>query len=140
MIAYVDSSVILRLVLHQEGRLAEWRRIETAVTSALTTVECHRTLQRRHHRELLSSADLVTRREIASQLIERMERTQITPNILRRAAEPFPLPLGSLDAIHLASALAWEAANGTMDRIAFATHDVELGRAANACGLTVLGV
>jgi len=31
VIAYVDASVLLRLVLGEPGRLAKWREVETAV-------------------------------------------------------------------------------------------------------------
>jgi predicted nucleic acid-binding protein len=46
VIAYVDSSVLLRLVLRQPGALKEWSSVEEGVTSALTQVECLRTLDR----------------------------------------------------------------------------------------------
>jgi predicted nucleic acid-binding protein len=46
VIAYVDASVLLRVLLGEPGRLREWRRIETAVSSALADVEVLRTLER----------------------------------------------------------------------------------------------
>ena len=46
MIAYLDASVALRLVLGEPKRLAEWKRIDRAVASALTEVECLRTIDR----------------------------------------------------------------------------------------------
>ncbi len=55
---------------------------------------------------------------------------------LERAAEPFPTLLGSLDAIHLASALL---ARTLVDDLGFATHDEELATAARAMGFRVLG-
>ena len=39
MIAYVDSSVLLRIVLHQPNRLPAWESIERGVVSALVEVE-----------------------------------------------------------------------------------------------------
>ena len=48
-----------------------------------------------------------------------------------------PTGLGSLDAIHLASALLWKDAMG-LDAI-MATHDDALGLAARAYGFKVLG-
>jgi spermidine synthase len=56
VIAYVDSSVLLRVVLFQPD-------------------------------------------------VERMDRVDVSPAVLRRAADPFPTPLGTLDAIHLATAV-----------------------------------
>ena len=46
MIAYLDSSVVLRVVLGQPGSLREWKAIENGVASALLEVECVRTLDR----------------------------------------------------------------------------------------------
>ena len=57
--------------------------------------------------------------------------------MLERASEPFPTALGSLGAIHLASALL---ARDSIGDLAFATHDDELGMAALATGFRVHGV
>ena len=40
MIAYLDSSVLLRVILGQRNALKEWRSIEQGVASALVEVEC----------------------------------------------------------------------------------------------------
>ena len=57
--------------------------------------------------------------------------------ILVRATEPFPTLLGTLDAIHLASALL---AREQLPGLTFATHDPALGTAAMAVGFAVAGV
>jgi predicted nucleic acid-binding protein len=44
--AYLDSSVLLRLLLGQADALAEWQEVEAGVVSALVEVECLRTLDR----------------------------------------------------------------------------------------------
>ena len=44
------------------------------------------------------------------------------------------MPVKTLDAIHLATALLWEEHAG---EIVFLTHDGQLANAARACGLTV---
>lgn len=62
----------------------------------------------------------------------------VTRTVLRRTAEPFPTPLGTLDAIHLATALAWREASG--EALTMATHDKALGMAARAVGLEVVGI
>jgi hypothetical protein len=46
-------------------------------------------------------------------------------------------PLGTLDAIHLASALPW--CSERQQRLVMATHDIALGLAARASGLEVIG-
>ncbi|HEX9562827.1 MAG TPA: hypothetical protein VF981_02605 [Gemmatimonadaceae bacterium] len=54
MIAYLQASVVLRLVLVERGRVAEWRAIDDAVASALTEVEFPRTIYRLTSNGLLS--------------------------------------------------------------------------------------
>ena len=138
MIAYVDTSVLLRVVLGQPDRLAEWRRIETAVTSALTEVEALRTLDRQARQGKLPEHALPARRGLAIELLERIERVDLGPAILRRAADPFPTPLGTLDALHLSTALLWSQARDTP--LVLATHDAQLAGAAQAMGMKTIGV
>jgi hypothetical protein len=61
----------------------------------------------------------------------------MTDSVLARAADPFPTDLGSLDAIHLATALELRHEFPTLT---FATHDRQLAIAALAMGFEVLGV
>ena len=55
-----------------------------------------------------------------------------------RAAMPMPTTLGTLDAIHLATAL--ELAPSIDGPMSLATHDEQLARAARASGMDVVGV
>jgi hypothetical protein len=57
--------------------------------------------------------------------------------ILARASEPFPTPLGTLDALHLATALVWQ--DRMRQAIVMATHDRDLALAARSFGIEVLG-
>jgi hypothetical protein len=58
--------------------------------------------------------------------------------ILDRASQPMPTELGTLDAIHLATALLWK--EMTAAPITMATHDAALGLSAKAHGLSVVGL
>ena len=136
MIAYVDSSVLLRLVLGEPGRLEEWPRIQHGVTSALAEVEALRTLDRLRLITPIDDHQLALRREAVFRLLEGLEIIELTRAVLTRAAQRFPTVLGTLDAIHLASALLW---HEQTDRLTMATHDAALGLAARACGLEVVG-
>ena len=138
MIAYLDSSVILRVILGQRNKLKEWESIERGVASALAQVECLRTLDRLRLRNGLSDEDLAERRQTVFRLIEEMEVVEPSMVVLDRAARPFPTEIGTLDAIHLATALMWREARE--EEIVMATHDRALGTAARASGLRVVGV
>ena len=137
MIAYLDSSVLLRKVLRQPGSLREWAAVSTGVASALAETECLRTLDRLRLRAGLSDKDLARRRQTIYRLLESVEVVEVTAPVLARAAQPLPIELGTLDAIHLATALLWREHSG--GDIVMATHDVALATAARACGLTVVG-
>ena len=137
MIAYVDSSVLLRILLGQRGKLRQWKAIERGVASALVEVECLRTLDRLRLRSEISDQDLAVRRETVYRLTEEMEIVEPSSAILNRAANPLPTPLGTLDAIHLATALVWREVRN--EDLVLATHDVALATAARASGMRVLG-
>lgn len=138
MIAYVDSSVVLRVVLGQPGRLAEWKSIVTGVASGLVEVECLRTLDRLRVAGNLSSDDVAVRREAVFHILEGLELVELTRAVLHRAAQPMPALLGTLDAIHLATAEMWREAKGK--ELLVATHDQALALAARASGFRVAGV
>jgi predicted nucleic acid-binding protein len=71
-------------------------------------------------------------------LLRSVEVLALSERILVRAGAPMPTVLGSLDAIHLATAL--EVAAARNGQLVLATHDEQLGRAARASGLEVWGV
>lgn len=137
MNAYLDSSVLLRVLLGQRDKLKEWNRIESGVASALVEVECLRTLDRLRLRGGISAEKIAIRREAVFHLTEEIEIVEPNAAVLNRAAQPLPVPLGTLDAIHLATALLWRERGSSS--LVMATHDAALGLAARACGLRVIG-
>jgi predicted nucleic acid-binding protein len=137
MIVYLDSSVILRRLLGQPGSLREWRLVRTAVSSRLTEVECLRTLDRLRSEALLTETRLAALREACYTILGSLEVVEVTRTILSRAAQPSPTSLGTLDAIHLSSALVWRERTGKS--LAVATHDEALAVSARASGLRALG-
>lgn len=138
MIAYLDASVLLRVVLGQPRALKEWRAIRRGVASALVEVECLRTLDRLRLRASIADREIAVRREAIFRVLETLEIVEATAAVLRRAAQPLPTELGTLDAIHLATAMLWRERTGA--DLVMATHDAALATAARASGLRVAGV
>lgn len=138
MIAYVDSSVILRFVLQQPDPLMALLEYDDRVTSFLTEVECMRAVEAARLRCQLSMDESGERRQVAYGHLRRMRRLLPSLSILRRAGEPYPAAIKSLDAIHLATALVWR--DRRAPDLVFATHDRQLGRAAAALGFEVVGL
>lgn len=137
MIAYLDSSVVLPVVLGQRDRLKEWRQVREGVASALVEVECLRTLDRLRLREGLTDRELARRREAVFALTGEMHLVEPTRAVLSRASQPLPTPLGTLDAVHLATALLWRDSHAP--DLVLATHDAALALAARASGISVVG-
>ncbi len=138
MIAFLDSSALLRIVLDEPGKFPDHRKIRRAVASEILPVECHRTLDRLRLRGELSESELSIRLAELHLALRRIDFIAIGPRVLDRAAAPFPTSLGTLDAIHLSSALLWREVEKA--EALFVTHDAELARAATASGFKVAGV
>jgi predicted nucleic acid-binding protein len=138
MTAYLDSSVLLRHVLGQPDSLRELRLVRTSMSSRILEVECVRTLDRLRIERAFPERRLATLRQKLCELLTAMEIIEVTRGVLTRAAQPTPTSLGTLDAIHLCSALAWRERSGRT--AVFATHDEALAIAAEAQGFRVLGV
>jgi predicted nucleic acid-binding protein len=138
MIAYVDASVLLRVALRQPDALPEWREIQQGVASALIVTESLRTLDRLRLRAKLSDQEVASRRGTILRLIASLELVELDAVVLDRAAQPMPTELGTLDAIHLATALLWK--DMSQVELSMATHDAALGVAAKAYGLSVVGI
>jgi len=136
MNAYLDASVILRIVFGEKGRLAEWSRIGLAVSSEIVRVECLRTVDRMRIRVPLDDDEVAARRQALCDVFDRMDLVALSPPVLERASQPFPTLLGTIDAIHLSSALLWRQSG---ESLTLCTHDVELARAARAMGFATIG-
>ena len=138
MIAYVDASVLLRFALGQPDALPEWRQIERGVSSALIRTESLRALDRLRMRTNLANAEVAKRRATILAVIDSLEVVDVEAVVLDRAAQPMPTELGTLDAIHLATALLWKQMRHV--DLVMATHDEALALGAQAHGLPVVGV
>ncbi|MBI2204037.1 MAG: PIN domain-containing protein [Candidatus Rokubacteria bacterium] len=67
-------------------------------------------------------------------LLERVALVEMTPLVLARAAEPFPLPVRTLDALHLATV---EFLRGRGQALELATYDDRMLAGARALGIPV---
>jgi predicted nucleic acid-binding protein len=138
MIVYLDTSVILSRFLGQPNMLSSWGGWERVYTSIITRVEYLRTVDRLR---LQGSIDDEARVELNTRfesLWRAIFRVPLAESILTRAAQSFPTVIGTLDALHLASALA--ARSDAPGELTVLTHDQQFGRAASALGLRVVGL
>jgi predicted nucleic acid-binding protein len=136
--AYLDTSVLLRLVLREPGALEDLRSYDALVSSELIAVEAARTIDRLRLQGALTVEEAAVRLRAVTEWLDAIDLVLVRAPVLRRASEPLPTPLGTLDAIHLATALIWRERMGALPTIA--THDTALGLAARTFGFDVRGV
>lgn len=124
---YLDTSILLAQLLAEDRRpdAALWE--QPVVTSRLAEYELWtrvngRGLGRTHGDALRA-------------LLGRVAVIELAAPVLARATEPFPLPIRTLDALHLASA-HWLREQGQAVRVA--SYDARLTAAAAALGFEVL--
>jgi predicted nucleic acid-binding protein len=134
---YVDSSVVVRHILNGDRALGEAVSPSDAVGSSdLLVVECQRVLQRERMAGHLDDRQYSETVLLLEAIVERLTIIEMGPAVKRRAAGPFPTVIGTLDAIHLASALLWqETEPGTELRIL--TLDRQLALCARSLGLRI---
>jgi len=140
LIAFVDSSVLLRVVLNQPDPLREWNSIDVGVVSALTHLEVTRTLDRLWQQKQLTEEVMLAKTAVAGEMMNRMITLELDQRVIDMASQSFPEPLATLDSLHLASALLFrEAQPADQPPMVLATHDHQLATAARAMNFTVLG-
>ena len=138
MIAYVDSSVVARFILLQPDRLVELTAFDQRVTSQLTQLECLRALDKERMEEGLVPDEVLARTMALYQLLRGMRRVAVSRSVLERGSASFPLPVKSLDAVHLGTALHLRERG--FAEITFATHDRQQARLALLLGFPVIGL
>ena len=138
MNAYIDSSVLLRVALDQPGQFKDFSKIDLAISSSILKSECLRTLDRLVTIKHLSEDERLKASGNLFQAFDYLELVSISDAILDRVAEPLGLNLGTLDAIHLFSAVSWK--QEKQQSLAFITHDIALGKAAMILGFEVFGI
>jgi uncharacterized protein len=137
MIAYLDSSVLLRVVLNQKNKLREFSKLRRPVASRLLKTECFRTLDRIRVNGTFQNKDYLQAMNLLHTALDSVEYVSLSESVLDRAAMSLPIALGTLDAIHLVSALIWR--EQMEDELMFLTHDMQLASCAQALGFKVLG-
>jgi predicted nucleic acid-binding protein len=137
MNVYLDSSVLLRRLRRESESIATWAGWEHAYASVLLRVEVLRTIDRMRLSGAVSDSQVVELITNTHAMFDVVEFLPLNPLILQRASESFRTALGTLDALHLATAL-WLVQAAAID-LTFLTHDGELALAARSVNFAVEG-
>lgn len=126
---YLDSSVALAHLLAEDRSPPASLWQEELISSRLLEYEVW---TRVHARKLARSHG-----EEVRALIGRVALVELTPLVLARALEPFPAPVRTLDALHLASI---EFLRTRGQAIELASYDIRQLAAARALGLGLVSL
>lgn len=123
---YVDGSVALAHLLVEECRPPPWLWEQPLIASRLLEYE----LWCRLHAHGLGTSHEAAARQVLAQV----SLIELSPLVLARALDPFPLPVRTLDALHLAS-LEFLRQRGLEPRLA--SYDDRMVRTARAMHIEV---
>ena len=124
---YLDTSVALAELLAEDRKPAASIWSEPLVSSRLLEYEIW---TRIHARDLAPSHG-----EAVRDLLSRVSLLELSGDVLSRVLEPFPLPVRTLDALHLASI---EFLRARKLKVSLATFDARLMRVARAMRIPVV--
>ncbi|HET8538954.1 MAG TPA: PIN domain-containing protein [Anaeromyxobacter sp.] len=121
---YLDTSVALATLFAEDRRPADafWR--EPLVSSRLLEYELWSRVNARGAGE--------THGDAVREVLARVSLVELAPTVLARALEPFPAPVRTLDALHLATAAFLLASR---QRVELATYDGRMREGAKAIGI-----
>lgn len=126
---YLDTSIALAHLLH-ETRVPDARLWESPLASS-------RLLEYELWNRLHAHGLTVSHGDAARDLLGRVAMLELTPAVLRRALAPFPVPVRTLDGLHLASALYLREQRQS---VSLASYDSRMVAAARALDLPVMAV
>lgn len=124
---YLDTSTILAQLLAEDRKPEPSLWEEPLVASRLLEYEVW---TRIHARALAESHGEATR-----EILQRISFLEMTPEVLARALDPFPAPVRTLDALHLASI---EFLRSRRCDVTLATFDDRMRSAAQRMGIATL--
>jgi len=133
MVAYVDSSVLLRYVLLGEVTLRQAQVFPRIVSSELLEIECRRVLLRSRIEGLFNDETLIQATSRLDEELASFDLLELDSAVKKRAMESFPTHVKTLDALHLASALQLLHEESAKEIVVF-SHARQLNLCARALG------
>ena len=137
MRAYLDTSVLLRKALGEPAAFNAWDQLEKCYTSEITFVESFKVLDRLRLEGKLQDVEVSQKMRLLREMFSALGSITLNRAVLDRASQSFPTVVGTIDAIHLGSALLY--VERQKEKLVFLTHDVQLAVAAQALGFDVIG-
>jgi len=128
-LTYLDTSVALAHLLAEDRQPPRSFWGQPLISSRLLEYEAW---VRIHARRLSKSHG-----ELLRQLLARVAFVELAPAVLSRALDPFPVPVPTLDALHLASI---DFLRSQRQKITLATYDERMAEAATAMDIPLVPI
>lgn len=135
----LDSSAVLRFLLNRDPILRKAESWTWVGASELLFVECHRVLERVRFQTEISLEEYQKSLAWLNAFLDGVVMVPIGSPVIRRAARPYPIPLKTLDAIHLAT-LETLSEDDDPSQWELLTTDRNLGKAAQLLRYGVPGL
>ena len=132
MVGYLDSSAVLDYIFQDSNDLEQVWELGRVFSSELFAIECRRTILRERIRGALDDEKVLDAFDKLSSVLARLHQIVLTNPIKQRAGESFPFHVKTLDALHLATALAVKAE--LAEEVVVFSHDTGMNRCAKVLG------
>jgi len=133
MVAYLDSSLVLRYILKGDASIKHALECKTILSSELLEIECRRVLQRCRLLGDLSDTSYTIAIKRLDALLAGICLLALSSPVKKRAMEAFPVIIKTLDALHLASALVYAEQRSNENILVF-SYDAAMNRCASILG------
>jgi len=136
MVAYLDSSVLLRYILLGDTGLEQVFESDIVVSSELLEIECRRVLHRYRLQGNLDDDGFLDALKRLDDVLEGVSVILLSAKVKKRSGETFPVIIKTLDALHLSSAIIFQAARPD-ETLHIFSYDIGMNRCARALGFDV---
>ena len=132
MTVYLDSTLVIRRLLGIGKASDFWGSWDRAYASTLLRTECFRAANVLRLSGKLDDAGRARLGSWIETVCASVTQVPLTDSVLRRAADAFPVAIGTLQAVHLATMQELESVHGI--KCAIASDDSALVQAAKSLG------
>ena len=132
MTVYLDSTFVIRKLIGIGKQADFWGKWDKAYASTLMRTECFRAANLLRLNGKLDDAGRARLGTWIEAVCSAVTQVPVTDSVMRRASDTFPVAIGTLQAIHLATMQELEAVHGT--KCLIASDDDGLVQAAKALG------
>ncbi|HPB80717.1 MAG TPA: PIN domain-containing protein [Spirochaetota bacterium] len=137
MICYLDSSVVLRNIFNADNAYREFDSFSKIGSSELLVIECNRVIDRYRLENILTDSQVASAKDFLKKIIEGIYIIGINESIKARAADTFPTIIGTLDAIHVSTAIVWQEYENN-EEMTIVSHDRQMNICVKALGYHII--